>query len=56
MISPPQYENRCDKCRGEVYRRPDDDPEVVAKRLAVYHAQTQPLIEYYDHRGLLTLI
>lgn len=55
MISPPQYENRCDKCRGEVYRRPDDDPEVVAKRLAVYHAQTQPLIEYYDHRGLLTL-
>ena len=55
MNSPPMYENRCDKCRGEVYRRSDDEPAVVAKRLAVYHAQTQPLIEYYDHRGLLTL-
>lgn len=55
LIAPPQFENRCDKCRGEVYRRPDDNPEVVAKRLAVYHTQTQPLIEYYDHRGLLTL-
>lgn len=53
--SPPMHENRCDICRGEVYRRPDDEPEVVRKRLSIYHAQTQPLIEYYDHRGLLTL-
>lgn len=54
IISPPVHENRCDKCKGEVYRRSDDDPVVVAKRLSVYHAQTQPLIEYYDHRGQLT--
>jgi adenylate kinase len=53
--SPPVHENRCDRCRGVVYRRTDDDPEVVSKRLAVYRSLTQPLIEYYDHKGLLTL-
>lgn len=55
FIAPPVYERRCDKCRGEVYRRPDDEAQVVSKRLAVYRDQTRPLIEYYDHRGLLTL-
>lgn len=53
-ISPPQIDSICDKCGGEVYRRMDDEPDVVRKRLKVYHEQTQPLIEYYDHQGLLT--
>jgi adenylate kinase len=53
-ISPPVHANICDKCKGEVYRRADDEPDVVRKRLKVYHDQTQPLIEYYDHKGLLT--
>lgn len=53
-ISPPIHEKICDKCGGEVYRRADDEPDVVRKRLKVYHEQTQPLIEYYDHKGLLT--
>jgi adenylate kinase len=53
-ISPPQHDNICDKCGGEVYRRLDDESEVVRKRLKVYHAQTQPLIEYYEKLGLLT--
>lgn len=54
-ISPPVHEKICDHCKGEVYRRADDEPSVVRKRLQVYHHQTQPLIEYYDHLGLLTL-
>jgi adenylate kinase len=53
-ISPPLYENKCDKCGGGVYRRADDEPNVVRERLRVYHAQTQPLIQYYDSLGLLT--
>lgn len=53
-ISPPKKDHICDKCMGEVYRRTDDDPGVVRKRLKVYREQTQPLIEYYDHQGLLT--
>lgn len=54
-ISPPTQDNICDRCGGAVYRRTDDEPPVVRKRLKVYHAQTQPLIEYYNQRGLLTL-
>lgn len=53
-ISPPKKEKCCDRCAGEVYRRVDDEPDVVRKRLEVYHKQTSPLIEYYDHQGLLT--
>lgn len=53
--SPPKHENCCDHCGGEVYRRPDDNPEVVCKRLSVYRSQTLPLIEYYDHSGHLTM-
>ncbi|MFI0434678.1 MAG: adenylate kinase [Parachlamydiaceae bacterium] len=53
-ISPPRQENVCDTCGQQIYRRSDDDPDVVTKRLKVYHNQTSPLIEYYDHQGLLT--
>ena len=52
--SPPKKPNVCDKCHGTLYRRSDDAPDVVKKRLVVYHEQTQPLIEYYDHQGILT--
>ncbi len=53
-LSPPLHDRICSQCRGEVYRRIDDDPEVVRKRLKVYHDQTQALVEYYDHQGILT--
>lgn len=53
LISPPARENICDRCGGEVYRRSDDEPDVVRQRLKVYHHQTQPLIEYYEQKGSL---
>lgn len=53
-LFPPKKEGICDRCGGEVYRRFDDEPDVVRKRLKVYHDQSQPLIEYYDHQGQLT--
>jgi adenylate kinase len=44
----------CDKCGGtEMIRRADDNAETVASRLAAYHAQTAPLIAYYEGRGVL---
>lgn len=49
----PQQEGVCDKCGGEVFRRPDDRAEVVLARLKVYRELTQPLIQYYDEKGLL---
>ncbi len=44
----------CDKCGNtEFKRRADDNAETVAARLAAYHAQTAPLIDYYDGHGVL---
>jgi adenylate kinase len=53
---PPKRENVCDLCGGEIYRRPDDAPEVVKNRLAVYYQKTKPIEEYYRSRGLLAEI
>ena len=47
----------CDKCGGtEFARRSDDRAETVRERLAAYHAQTAPLIAYYDARGVLSRV
>lgn len=50
---PPKHEGRCDVDGSRLIQRDDDKPEVVEKRLEVYHAETEPLISYYDERGLL---
>jgi len=52
-FSPPAVEGRCDKCDGELYCRPDDDPETVRNRLFVYYKQTAPLIGFYYAHGVL---
>ena len=46
-------EDVCDTCGGELVLRDDDKPETVQKRLSVYHAQTQPLIDYYKKANVL---
>ena len=47
----------CDKCGGtDMKRRADDNAETVASRLEAYHAQTAPLIAYYDGKGALQRI
>lgn len=50
---PPKHEGRCDVDGSRLIQRDDDRPEVVKKRLEVYHRETEPLISYYDERGLL---
>ncbi|NOY63977.1 MAG: adenylate kinase [Nitrospirae bacterium] len=52
-FSPPQKEGVCDKCGGELYQRDDDKEETIKKRLEVYEAQTAPLIDYYEKKGIL---
>jgi adenylate kinase len=50
----PEEPGVCDKCGGtEFKRRADDNAETVGARLEAYHAQTAPLIAYYDGRGVL---
>ncbi|MFD2369435.1 adenylate kinase [Brevibacillus sp. GCM10020057] len=53
MFNPPKEAGVCDKDGGKLYQRDDDKPEVVAQRLDVNIAQTQPLIDYYSAQGLL---
>lgn len=50
---PPKAEGICDHCGAELVLRDDDRPETVKKRLEVYHAQTQPLIDFYSGRKVL---
>lgn len=50
---PPKSEGVCDKCGGKLGVRNDDKPETVKERLKTYHAQTEPLIEYYKNKGML---
>ncbi len=53
VYNPTKQEGICDACGGELVLRDDDKPETVAKRLEVYHSQTQPLIDYYAGQGIL---
>jgi adenylate kinase len=52
-FDPPKNEGRCDVDGSPLVQRDDDKPETVKKRLAVYHDQTEPLINYYEEQGLL---
>jgi adenylate kinase len=52
-FDPPQREGVCDVDGTELVQRDDDRIETVRRRLRVYHEQTEPLIAYYDERGLL---
>jgi adenylate kinase len=49
----PKVEGKCDVCGGEVIQRLDDREDVVRQRLATYHEQTRPVIEFYRRRGQL---
>ncbi|MDO4619605.1 MAG: adenylate kinase [Lachnospiraceae bacterium] len=50
---PTKKEGICDVCGSAIIQREDDKPETVKTRLEVYHAQTQPLIDYYSAKGVL---
>ena len=50
---PPKTEGICDKCGAELYIRADDAEATVRKRLDTFHAQTEPLKEYYGAKGIL---
>ncbi len=56
QFAPPVKENVCDVCGEALIVREDDKPETVQKRLDVYHAQTQPLIDYYKEKGVMFAI
>lgn len=52
-FDPPKHDGVCDEDGSRLIQRDDDKPDVVKRRLRVYHEQTEPLIEYYDQQGVL---
>ena len=51
---PPKQEGVCDHCRGQLYQRPDDQQELVSRRVEVYRQETEPVIDYYKKKILLS--
>lgn len=56
LFKPSKTEGTCDKCGAATIIRKDDKPETVLDRLSVYHAQTEPLKEYYAKQGKLDTV
>ncbi len=52
-FDPPKHEGICDQDGSRLIQREDDREDTIRRRLEVYHAQTAPLIDYYDGTGLL---
>jgi adenylate kinase len=52
-FDPPREEGVCDVCGGRLQVRDDDKPEVIKHRLDQYREKTEPLVAWYDERGLL---
>ena len=52
QLSSGELNGLCDKCGVELIHRADDAVDVIIERLKVYHEQTEPLVRYYQKRGI----
>ena len=55
-FDPPKQEGVCDIDGAKLIVRDDDKPEVIKNRLAQYREKTEPLVDYYDERGILNRV
>jgi adenylate kinase len=53
LNKPPEQDEVCDVCGEHLVTRDDDKAEAIAKRLQIYHAETEPIVNYYDGKGKL---
>lgn len=52
----PAVAGKCDRCGGELVARKDDEEETVMERCRVYHKYSEPLVQYYAHKGELVTV
>ena len=45
--------NSCSFCDGKLEQRNDDKPEVIKKRLSLFHQLTEPVLDFYRSKKLL---
>lgn len=55
-FKPPAIQGVCDICRGELYQRTDDNPEIVRARLKTSHRVIGPLADYYQEINKLLIV
>ena len=55
-FNPPTKAGVCDVCGSDIVQRKDDTEETVSERLEVYERQTQPLIDFYKEKNLLSTV
>lgn len=53
---PSKVEGVCDACGGELYQRKDDTLESLTTRLEEYRQSTEPVLDYYRGKGILSVI
>ena len=53
---PPKSDGICDKCGGELAQRKDDNEEIAKARFDTYYKETEPLVEYYKNKNVLSTI
>lgn len=56
VFNPSKEGDKCEVCGKDLYQRSDDTEETAVNRLDVYEKQTEPLINYYQEKGLLLKI
>jgi adenylate kinase len=49
----PKITGKCDKCGGDLFKRADDQPDVILERLRVYQETSAPVVDFYRAKGLL---
>ena len=54
--SPPVVKDICDKCRGNLIQRDDDNIKTIERRIAIFEKEFEPLKEYYENKGILVEI
>lgn len=52
----PAVDGVCNNCSEALIIRKDDEPETVLERLKIYHAETEPLKDYYANKGILRIV
>ncbi len=57
-FDPPESGNYCsrEECREELMQREDDHEDTIRERLRVYHETTEPLVDFYESRGLVRIV
>ena len=53
-LNPTKVEGICDRCGSKVITRKDDTVEAIKTRLEQYFKLTNPLVDFYDKKGVLT--